>query len=64
MNPIILLFLISLLAKDRTRRDKLKVAMVIMAVILGDPKEHPGNKIQAYNASKLQRDLLHQFCQG
>ena len=33
MNPIILLFLISLLAKDRTRRDKLKVAMVIMAVI-------------------------------
>ena len=33
MNPIILLFLISLLSKARTRRDKLKVAMVIMTVI-------------------------------
>ena len=33
MNPIILLFLISLLSKARTRRDKLKVEMVIMTVI-------------------------------
>ncbi len=33
MNPIILLFLISLLSKARTRRDKLKVATVTMTVI-------------------------------
>jgi hypothetical protein len=33
MNPVILLFLISLLSKARTRRDKLKVALVIVALI-------------------------------
>ena len=33
MKPIILLFLISLLSKARTRRDKFKLAMVNMTVI-------------------------------
>ncbi len=33
MNPIALVFLISLLAKARTRREKLKLAMLIMTVL-------------------------------
>jgi hypothetical protein len=33
MNPLILLFLLSLLSKARTRRDRFKVLMVIMTVI-------------------------------
>ena len=32
MNPIVLLFLISILAKARTRRDRLKAIMVILTV--------------------------------
>ena len=33
MNPIILLFLISILAKARTRRDRLKATLVILTVL-------------------------------
>ena len=33
MNPILLLFLISILAKARTRRDRLKATLVILAVL-------------------------------
>ena len=33
MNPIVLLFLISILAKARTRRDRLKAIMVILTVL-------------------------------
>ena len=33
MNPILLLFLILILAKARTRRDRLKATLVIMAVL-------------------------------
>ena len=33
MNPIILLFLISILAKARTRRDRLKAILVIFTVL-------------------------------
>ena len=33
MNPILLLFLILILAKARTRRDRLKATLVILAVL-------------------------------
>ncbi len=33
MNPIILLFLILILSKARTRRDRLKATLVILAVL-------------------------------
>ena len=33
MNPILLLFLISILAKARTRRDRLKATLVILVVL-------------------------------
>ena len=33
MNPILLLLLISILAKARTRRDRLKATLVILAVL-------------------------------
>ena len=53
MNPIILMFLLSVLAKARTRRDRMKVSMVIMTLMLQQQVPHANRLINAVNIRRM-----------